>query len=241
MLGSRETTLTVVYDNNRYEPRLRTDWGFSCFIQRSETSLLFDTGGDGEVLLSNMSRLGLDPQQIEHVVLSHIHSDHTDGLSGLLARGNQPVVWVPRSFPPTFKERVRSRTQVHEVGGPATVADGMHSTGELGSAIVEQSLVLESDPGLVLITGCAHPGIAEMVARARKLHPEGVHLVVGGFHLGGKSQAVVRQIASQLKELGVKRLAPCHCTGTEATRLLAEEWGAGFVACGVGRIVELLV
>jgi 7,8-dihydropterin-6-yl-methyl-4-(beta-D-ribofuranosyl)aminobenzene 5'-phosphate synthase len=186
-----------------------------------------------------MSQLGLDPFDIDHVVLSHVHGDHTGGLEALLSTGIQPVVWVPRSFPMAFKERVRSMTEIHEVSGPVTVTDGIHTTGELGSAIIEQSLVLESERGLVVITGCAHPGIVDIVARVKESHPGELYLVVGGFHLAGNSHTEVQQIAIQLKGLGVQKLAPCHCTGAEATRLLAEEWGADFVTCGVGRVIEV--
>jgi 7,8-dihydropterin-6-yl-methyl-4-(beta-D-ribofuranosyl)aminobenzene 5'-phosphate synthase len=239
MTGRSGITLTVVYDNNQYDQRLRTDWGFSCLIQRGDVVLLFDTGGNGGILLSNMSQLGLDGVEIDHVVLSHVHGDHTGGLSALLARGIQPVVWVPRSFPAALKERLRSTTEIREVSSPVTVAEGIHSTGELGSAMIEQSLVLESDRGLVVITGCAHPGIVEIVARVKELYPGELYLVLGGFHLGGKSHAEVEQIASQLKELGVQKLAPCHCTGADPTRWLAEEWGADFQSCGVGRVIEV--
>jgi len=232
-------TLTVVYDNNQYDRRLRTDWGFSCLIQRGEVVLLFDTGGDGDILRSNMSQLELADAEIDHIVLSHVHGDHTGGLSALLARGIHPVVWVPRSFPATFKERVRSATEMREVSSPVTIADGIHSTGELGSSIIEQSLVLESERGLVVITGCAHPGVVEIAARAKELHPGELYLVLGGFHLGGKSHAEVQKIARQLKEIGVQKLVPCHCTGADQTRWLAEEWGADLESCGVGRIIEV--
>jgi 7,8-dihydropterin-6-yl-methyl-4-(beta-D-ribofuranosyl)aminobenzene 5'-phosphate synthase len=239
MAGRDDIMLTVVYDNNRYDPLLRSNWGFSCLIQRGDVVVLFDTGGSGDMLLSNMSQLGLDAMEIDHVVLSHGDGDHTGGLEALLATGVQPVVWVPRSFPVTFKDRVRSMTEIREVTGPVTVADGMHSTGELGSSIIEQALVVESDRGLVLITGCAHPGIVETAARVKELYPGPLYLILGGFHLGGKSQGELQQVAGQLKELGVQKLAPCHCTGTEATRLLAEVWGAAFVTCGVGRIIQV--
>lgn len=234
-------TLTVLYDNNPYRPRLRTDWGFSCLIQRDDVVVLVDTGADGGILLSNTSQLGLDSVRIDHVVLSHAHGDHTGGLNPLLARGCQPVVWVPRSFPTTFKDRLRSSAEIREVSDPVSIAPGIHSTGELGSSIIEQSLLLESDRGPVLITGCAHPGIVEIVARVKEFHPGELYLVLGGFHLGGKSHEDLRRIASQLRELGVEKLAPCHCTGAEATRLLAEEWGADLLTCGAGRVIAVPV
>jgi 7,8-dihydropterin-6-yl-methyl-4-(beta-D-ribofuranosyl)aminobenzene 5'-phosphate synthase len=240
-VAANKMTFTVVYDNNYYDPDLTTDWGFACLIQRGETVVLFDTGGDGAILTSNMSRLGLDSVQIDHIVLSHAHGDHTGGLRSVLAEGSSPVVWIPASFPGTFKDRLRSSVEVREIAEPTRVADGVFSTGELGSAIVEQSLVLESDPGLVVITGCAHPGIVETATTVKEQHSAELYLLMGGFHLGGKSQAELQHIAYQLKELGVKKLAPCHCTGREAMRFLANEWGDDFLSCGVGRVIQLPV
>ncbi len=94
----------VVYDNNPYDERLKTDWGFSCFVVGLEKSILFDTGADGQTLLSNMEKLGIQPEQIDVVVLSHIHRDHTGGLEELLARNSRIEVWLPHFFPSDFKE-----------------------------------------------------------------------------------------------------------------------------------------
>lgn len=231
--------ITIIYDNNTYDPRLHTSWGFSCLVQLKDTSLLFDTGGDGATLLSNMSILGLDLQQIDHVVLSHIHGDHTGGLAAILATGTKPVVYVPSSFPASFKDQVRARTQVVEIRESITMREGVYSTGELGSGIIEQSLVLDTVEGLVVITGCAHPGIVDIVTRVREVHDGEIHLVIGGFHLGGKSRGELQGIAASLRRLGVQKLAPCHCSGDEAMRLLAEEWGSDFIANGVGRVIEI--
>lgn len=232
-------TITVVYDNNSYDPRLRTSWGFSCLLELDQTTLLFDTGGDGQVLLSNMSTLGLDPLHIDHIVLSHIHGDHTGGLAAILATGARPVVHVPRSFPESFKGQVRSLTQLREVSQPTMIVDGVYSTGELGSGIIEQSLVVQTSKGLVVITGCAHPGIVDIVTRAKELHEGEIYLVMGGFHLGGKSRSALIRIIDSLRELGVQKVAPCHCTGDQAISMFAEEWGSDFIANGVGRVTEI--
>jgi 7,8-dihydropterin-6-yl-methyl-4-(beta-D-ribofuranosyl)aminobenzene 5'-phosphate synthase len=232
-------SITIVYDNHDYDSRLRSDWGFACLIDLGDAVLLFDSGGDGNILLSNMSELELDPLDVDYVFLSHIHGDHTGGLAALLATGVRPVVWVPRSFPLTFKERVGSWTELREVGGPVEVIPGAHSTGELGSDIIEQSLVMETSAGLVVVTGCAHPGIVSILTRVKELHPQEIFLVLGGFHLGGKSRAELEDIVAQMQALGVQRVAPCHCTGDEAIGLLAEEWGDAFVPIGVGKSITL--
>jgi 7,8-dihydropterin-6-yl-methyl-4-(beta-D-ribofuranosyl)aminobenzene 5'-phosphate synthase len=237
--GTEPVTLTVVYDNHDYDPRLRSDWGFACVVELGQTTMLFDTGGNGNILLANMSALELDHLDIDHVFLSHIHGDHTGGLAALLATGVRPVVWVPRSFPVTFKERVRAYTEVREIGSAVEVFPQAHSTGELGSGIVEQSLVLETSRGLVVITGCAHPGILNVLSKVKEQHSGELYLVVGGFHLGGASHAELERIVSQMHLWGVQRVAPCHCTGDEAIRTFAEEWRESYVTTGVGTIIAV--
>jgi 7,8-dihydropterin-6-yl-methyl-4-(beta-D-ribofuranosyl)aminobenzene 5'-phosphate synthase len=236
---SGDMTITVVYDNNRYDPRLRTSWGFSCFVELDETTILFDTGGDAEVLLYNMSVLGVDPLGIDFVVLSHIHGDHTGGLGSILDTGVRPVVLLPRSFPTSFKDQVRSWTDVPEVSSPTAIMGGVYSTGELGSEIIEQSLVLDTRQGLVVITGCAHPGIVNMVRRAVELYGNQIYLVLGGFHLGGKSPGELENIIAELRQLGVQKVAPCHCTGEQAISMFAQEWGDDFIVNGAGRVIEI--
>ncbi|HZX09469.1 MAG TPA: MBL fold metallo-hydrolase, partial [Acidobacteriota bacterium] len=95
----KEFTFTVVYDNNPYNSALKTDWGFSCFVEGAQKNILFDTGTHGNILLSNLNELSIDPRDIEIVVLSHFHRDHTGGLSALLKENPNITVYVPSFFP----------------------------------------------------------------------------------------------------------------------------------------------
>jgi len=233
-------TLSVIYDNNPYDPRLSTAWGFSCLIEGAGLKVLFDTGGDGPLLLSNMEALGLRAEGIEAVVLSHIHGDHTGGLQVLLRRLQGVTLYLPQSFPQGFKDRVRLHgARVREVRGPLEICPGVYSTGEMGRGLKEQALLLRTRVGTILITGCAHPGVVQMVARARELTGGPISLVMGGFHLLGLPQAEVREIARALRGLGVCCVGPCHCSGQEARRVFREEFGPRFIEVGVGRRIGL--
>ena len=231
--------ITVVYDNNAYDPRLQTAWGFGCVVERGETTILFDTGGNGAILLSNMATLGLDPRAVDIVVLSHIHGDHTGGLGDLLATGVRPAVYVPASFPASFKAQVRAITTLQEVDGPQEILPGIYTTGQMGTSIAEQALVIETSQGLVVITGCAHPGVANMVRRAGQIGKNGVYLVLGGFHLGGASKGRIANIIADFRGMGVQKVAPCHCTGDQALTMFAAEYGDDFIRNGVGKILEI--
>jgi 7,8-dihydropterin-6-yl-methyl-4-(beta-D-ribofuranosyl)aminobenzene 5'-phosphate synthase len=246
-------TFIIVYDNYACAPTtsapalaaLRNSWGFGCWVETEEKTVLFDTGGDGATLMNNLTILGLDPQTIDVVVLSHAHGDHTGGLAALLGAGAKPTVYVPASFSAAFKRDVRRFTDLVEVAEPVSIAPGIHTTGEVGTSIIEQALAVETDDGLVVVTGCAHPGVVEMVRRAKVAVAEGsgmpgagiedrVALVMGGFHLGSASRARVKGIIADFRNLSVQRVAPCHCTGDQARRLFAESFGTDCVLVGVG-------
>jgi 7,8-dihydropterin-6-yl-methyl-4-(beta-D-ribofuranosyl)aminobenzene 5'-phosphate synthase len=231
--------ITVVYDNIAYDPRLGTAWGFACLIETREKTVLFDTGGDGVILLKNLGMLGVEPKSIEVVVLSHIHGDHTGGLESLLRTDARPTVYLPRSFSSDFKSRVRAQADVVEVGGATKIAEGVYTTGEMGSGIIEQALVVQTSQGVVVVTGCAHPGISDMVAQAAEIGGDEVYLVLGGFHLGGASQARVEEIITEFRRLGVEKVAPSHCTGDNAIRLFREAYGQDVIASGAGQVIEI--
>ena len=233
-------TFTIVYDNNDHDERLRTAWGFACLVEMEESMVLFDTGGDDPILLGNMDTLGLAPSEIDAVVLSHAHGDHTGGLAGLLDTGAKPAMYAPAAFSVSFKDDVRARTKLVEVTGPMEILPGIYTTGEVGSSIVEQALAMETAEGLVIITGCAHPGIVEMVRRAKESadvsRPAGgeIYLVMGGFHLGNASRAQIETIIAEFHDLGVQNVAPCHCTGDAARRMFADAFGENYIPAGVG-------
>ena len=143
-------TLTIVYDNNGYDQRLETKWGFSCMIEGLEETVLFDTGGDSATLLGNMKKLKSDPAKVNVVVLSHIHGDHVGGLSGFLEEHSDVIVYVPQSFPQSFMDGVKSLgARVHEVSVPEELFAGVYTTGELGNGIGEQSLVIATGQAAV--------------------------------------------------------------------------------------------
>lgn len=232
-------TITVVYDNNNFNQRLKTAWGFSALVEYYDHTLLFDTGGDGPTLIENMRVLGIEPRQIESVVLSHAHGDHTGGLNALLEFGAHPIVYLPPSFSASYKNQVRKTTKVIEVTPGLPIAEGIYTTGEMGRSISEQALIIQTDRGLVIITGCAHPGIVEIVEQARQMFDERVLLVLGGFHLGSKSQAEIDAILKDFRRLEVEQVAPCHCTGERAIAMFAAEYGEDFIQAGVGRVFRL--
>ncbi|RLF34912.1 MAG: MBL fold metallo-hydrolase [Thermoplasmata archaeon] len=236
----KNVSITTIYDNYQYNPGLKTGWGFSCLVKTENITLLFDTGGDSETLLSNMEKLKILPSEVDIIVLSHIHGDHTGGLKGFLEKNSKVKVYLPKSFPSSFKTDVESEgataIDVHE---PIEIEKGTYTTGELGVLIKEQSLIINTEKGIIVITGCAHPGIVNIVRKAKEITNENIYLVLGGFHLGGVSDSNLKIIIADFRKLGVEKVAPCHCSGDRCRELFKEEYKDNFISNGVGKIIEI--
>jgi 7,8-dihydropterin-6-yl-methyl-4-(beta-D-ribofuranosyl)aminobenzene 5'-phosphate synthase len=232
--------LTIGYDNYPYKDGLTTGWGFSCLIQGTEKTILLDTGGNSRTLLRNLHDLGINIQEIDLVFLSHIHEDHVGGLKGFLRQNRKVNVCFPSSFPARFKTYLaRYGVQTRVIQEPALICKSVYSTGELGMWIKEQSLIIHTVKGIILITGCAHPGIVNIIKAAKALVGDNILLVIGGFHLSGASKFKIETIIDKMKALGVSYIGPCHCSGELVRQTLKNEHSNLYVDVGVGRIIKI--
>ena len=211
--------LTIVYDNETKKTGLTADWGFSCLIEAEDTpQILFDTGASGSILLHNMKKLNIDPGAIGIVVISHPHGDHFGGLENIIEANKDAELYLPQSFP--IGTLARKLTKVKE---PVQICPNVFSTGELGG--IEQSLVINTDKGLLVVVGCSHPGVGNILDAASRFGK--VYGIVGGFH-GFRD-------FDRLNPLSL--ICPCHCTQykIEIKRL----FGDRCLDCGAGMVIEL--
>jgi 7,8-dihydropterin-6-yl-methyl-4-(beta-D-ribofuranosyl)aminobenzene 5'-phosphate synthase len=229
--------ITVLYDNYLLCKECRADWGFSCLIAGTAKTILFDAGTHGNILLGNMDTLQVNAGDVELVVISHDHLDHTGGLAAFLSRRSEIPVYLPKSVSSGLVQSVETYgASVVIPEGPLEICERVHLTGPMTGAVVEQSLVLDTPKGLVIITGCAHPGVVQIIRKAKDMLGKDVYLILGGFHLLNMSDSQVQEIIQQFRDLGVRKAGPSHCTGPRAIELFRQAYGADFVPVGVGRI-----
>jgi 7,8-dihydropterin-6-yl-methyl-4-(beta-D-ribofuranosyl)aminobenzene 5'-phosphate synthase len=210
--------LKILYDNDALKG-FKRGFGFSCWVEGK--NILFDSGGDLATLMFNIRKFGIDPRDIERIVLSHEHRDHTGGIQ-IIEYCGEVEVFVLKSFSKQFKRRLSEHPNVRlrEVDEAEEICGGVYTTGELGRLIKEQSLIVESCNGLTVITGCAHPGLENILTFASNFGE--IYGVVGGFHDFSKMETLK----------GIRLIVPCHCT--ERKREIFDLYPNEYRKCSAG-------
>ncbi len=238
-------------------------WGYSAFIRYNGHTILFDGGTSAPVLEHNARTYGVDLREVGFAVLSHAHGDHTAGLDYLLEVNPAVRLFVPqdgylgyatqqgREYRPGYRyatdnmEFVAANREVEEgihlifTRSPHIGYFSRYPPNEAEPQLIglpEVSLALETQAGeLVLISGCSHSGIEEIVKAAKQATGTEVALVTGGFHLVPYSADYIRQLAVMMKdELGVRWAAATHCTGDPAIAIFEDVYGEYCVKAGLG-------
>ncbi|ACX73088.1 beta-lactamase domain protein [Methanocaldococcus vulcanius M7] len=274
-----------------YNSPFLSQHGLSFLIKIEDESekiknILFDVGTYAKPILFNMKLLHLDPQEIDAIILSHSHVDHTGGVVEMvkaIQKNPIPIFAHPHIFKTSFAldpefSLANSLTEsikkdVERSGGrwilssdPIRLIEGVSTLGEIkkeeqlefektptiklyyieDGRLVEDrvedeiGLYIETRKGLIIVSGCSHPGIVSMIKKA--IHLSGVnkvYAVIGGFHLIDANEDRINKTIAHLKKLGVERIYTGHCTGFKAEYRLSEEFGERFERLHAGKVIEI--
>lgn len=217
-------------------------WGVSFLV---DDDILFDTFGKPSVFLKNIRKMNINIKNIKHVVISHDDWDHISGLWDLVKRNKDVNLYILKHFGDNIKKKIISfGVKLIEVDSLFKIKESIYTTGELagescGRFIYEQSLIVKSSNGISIITGCAHPGIINIIDTVKRNFPENIYLVLGGFHLKDSSEEQIAEIVDRLASYGNYKIAPMHCTGKEATRMIKEEFRDNFIQLSPTDAIEV--
>ncbi len=213
-----EMKIIIAFDNYPGHKLLKTGWGYSAVIP--ELKLMFDTGSDGNILIQNLGILKINPKELKYLFISHSHYDHTGGINAILKKNPEIRIF----------QKIKSFSEILE---------NVYTSGEMGRWVKEQSLCIRTEKGLVILTGCAHPGIENIAKLFKEKLNEKIYLLMGGFHLLHTSRKEIYKVINKLKELGVEKIAPSHCTGDTAMKLFEKEWEDNFIKAYVGAEINI--
>ncbi len=227
---------SIVFDNYTANEKLESFWGFSCMIN---DNFLFDTGSNGRALVRNMVKMGFDIEKFKYLFISHPHWDHIGGIDSIVDINRNLTLFLPDSLSSLYIRDLKRLSKeikvIHEY--PVRLFDGFYSTGVM-HPIGEQSLVIDEGEFGIVVVGCSHPGITNIVKRAKDILNKPILYAIGGFHLMRSSEDEIIEIVKEMKNLGVEYVTPTHCSGDLAIEIFKAEYGENYIPGGVGRVIE---
>ncbi len=227
---------SIVFDNYIANEKLESFWGFSCMIN---DNFLFDTGSNGRVLVRNMVKMGFDIEKLKYLFISHPHWDHIGGIDSVVDVNRNLILYLPDSLSQLYiRDLKRLSKEVKVINEyPRKLFDNFYSTGVM-HPIGEHSLVIDEGEFGIVVVGCSHPGITNIVKRAKEILNKPILYAIGGFHLMRSNEEEIIEIVKEMKNLGVEYVTPTHCTGDLAIEIFRAEYGENYIPGGVGRIIE---
>jgi len=235
--------LKVLAEGSTRWQRFIRHWGLSILI---DDDILFDTFGKPDYVMKQLKRFNLNPDKIKHIIISHDDWDHFSGLWKILERNKVATVYVCPGFNPDIKSRIRwCAAHSVEVDKLTEIKTNIYLSGELkggsrrGTPLPEQYLAIKTLNGIVIITGCAHPGIVNIVQHAKAAFNCDIRVLIGGFHLKDNTDEVNLKVIKDLQILGVRKVVPMHCTDKRALEAMHEAFGNNFVGAQEGENIEV--
>jgi len=193
--------------------------------------------------MSNLKKMNIKSNDMDMVTISHDHWDHTGGLETFLKANSSVDVHISGQFSSKIKAIVRGYgAQMIEHESPANIYGPFFTTGSMATnrqGLYEQALIISTDRGLIIVTGCAHSGIENIVAEAGRLFDQKILFVLGGFHLVESTEAEISTTIKILQNTGIDYIAPCHCTGETARKMFKDSFKDSFIDIGAGKIISV--
>ncbi len=250
--------LKILVDNNTYIDRyFYGEPGVSYFIRDDDKSILFDTGYS-DLFIKNAHKMNVNLLNIDYLVISHGHNDHTWGLVPLIklyaeAEAEKLKYNKPKliAHPLAFNSKQLNNSDIGSIvdskilsnqfnieltKNPIWITKKLVFLGEIKRKhsfenkipigktynngvgrpdylYDDSALVYKTNEGLVIITGCSHSGICNIIEYAMKVCDDNRIIdIIGGFHLLNPSKEQLSNTVEYFSKLNIKQVHACHCT-----------------------------
>ncbi len=220
-----EDGIHILYDSETDNPDLKTGWGFSALVEKGSLRILVDTGWEVDKLEHNMEKMGLSPDEITHVVISHWHPDHYSGLLDLLDKNKSIKVYLPSDH--TMNDIVDF--DINTVSGQLKINENVYILGtdprKNGYGIKDElTLVVLTAEGPTLISGCFHSSWPTLIKKVTEISDKKPYLMVGGGRFIDKSEPELNELAASIQKLGLKNVGLSHCAAGPLPEKIFEKY-----------------
>lgn len=202
------------------------EWGISLLIEINGVKILFDTGHT-DVYIKNAKQLGLNIEDVDFIVLSHYHWDHSGGIQRYISKERKKLVIHPdiiKKLPKKESVKIIKKFEIIKTRKALEFSDNIIFLGEIprnnefekgeynGDKMLDDSaLAIKTDKGAVVLTGCSHSGIVNICEYAKKVTGKNLHAVIGGFHLFDEDKEIADKIIDYFKSENINKIYPMHC------------------------------
>lgn len=240
--------IIFIYENSLASKGLKHGFGFSCLIEQNKKKIIFDIGGDKNAFLFNIQKLKIKLNTITHIIFSHQHWDHTNGFKEIIQQLNSEcLIYIPFKFDKKLLSQIPQNRKIIKTQNFTKIDNDFSLINLKGSSLIlkeffsvyEQSLIIQSNMGLIIITGCAHPGIIKILENIKKKFNQEIYYVIGGFHLSRSFRKKIITIINNFNLLNIQNVIPCHCSGKNAIQLFKTKFKNKTYEIGTGSVIKI--
>jgi len=276
----RKLKITTLVDNYAlFGSGFWAEHGLSFLIEADDGKILFDTGQSKEVIAHNLERLKVDLSDLNHIVLSHGHYDHTGGLMEVARRTeNTKILAHPNIFDEKYVKRnnkykrigipfnideLKNSYKFHLEKEGTEILKGVRTTGQIpritefehvpkrfyikkndtyinDNIIDDQSLILETQSGIMVILGCTHSGLINTLYHIKGITGKNeLWGLIGGVHLWSAKEEQLQKTAKALKEFNPQIIGLSHCSGLNAFLYFSKVFGEKVFLNSAGSVIQI--
>ncbi|MDD3659972.1 MAG: MBL fold metallo-hydrolase [Lachnospiraceae bacterium] len=279
---------TLIENNPDTDHELSNEHGLSLYIEVEDKKILFDTGQTG-LFVENAKKLGKNLSDLDHIVISHGHYDHSGGVQRLTNELEEmpELAWLPEFlvgsefFEPKYKRLDDlsykyngnpfddSFITDHRIPCIKVSEDSYYISEDImlfhhfqkkndfelsnhkfciikGDEIRQDefmdeiALVIKTLKGLIVIVGCSHVGIVNILSTIIERTGMSVYALIGGTHLIEADENRMMETIDYLNKINLGIIAVSHCTGEHHIARIKQEFGDRFVYNTTGNIIEVV-
>lgn len=262
-------TITTLIENTLgKDSTLYNEHGLSFFIEGESTNILYDTGQSNK-FIDNAKKLNIDLSNVDIVVMSHGHYDHTGGFKDFVRNTNASFdLYVGKHF---FHKKYKLQENNYTYIGTSFDQAFLNENNILKKDITkdieiapniilstnfdrktsfeknnpkffikekekyivddfsdEVVLSIKTKKGLIVLLGCSHPGVVNILDTLIRRTNLPIYAIVGGTHLVEADNARLDATLDYFKKINIKHIGVSHCTGNNAMEKLKEKFGCYF-------------